>query len=119
MQNSPEKKGGSIVLALWFCPPGEPAINTPGSLALQTLPFGCLDKDCTGFIADRAPESLTVRTQRRFIAFFFVTHTITLKKYMLFPLKILYQMSFLSILFHRHSATECTANSKRNHRQNS
>ena len=66
--------GGSIVLALWFCPPGKPAINTPGSLAMRTLPLGCRDQYGAGFVADRTPESFTVRTQCRFIGFFIFAH---------------------------------------------
>ncbi len=38
--------------------------------------FGRQDQDRTGLIADRAPESFTARTQRRFIDRFFVSHVI-------------------------------------------
>ena len=82
MQNSPDLKNRvSIVLAFGFCPPGIPAINTPGTLALRALPLGCSDENSAGFIADHAPESLTGSTECRFVAFFTVTHTSTTKIY--------------------------------------
>jgi hypothetical protein len=73
-------KIGSIVLTFRFCPAGKPAINTPGTLAMRTLPPGYSDQDGPGFIADCAAESLTGSTQGRFIGFFTVTHTTTSKK---------------------------------------
>lgn len=63
-----------IVLPFGFCPPGEPAVNTPDTLALKTFSLGGRDQDGTGFIADHTPESFTVCTQRRFIYFFSFTH---------------------------------------------
>jgi hypothetical protein len=44
---------------------------------MRTLPLGRLDQYRAVFIADRAPESFTMRTQCRFIGFFLVVHAST------------------------------------------